>query len=180
MKIGLIFGTFNPVHKGHIHIGESALEYMDAVIYVLTPLSPDKIHNSNIVSYEHRMEMLKLATSYNSRMSVSDVENGLPTPTRTANTLLELKKIYQNDELYLIFGSDNINTMDNWYLYDEVISKYRLIGHVRDGVELNKKVDIKIVSSVYISSSLIRGNKEMYMEYIPYNVYNYIVGNNLY
>lgn len=179
MKIGLIFGTFNPIHIGHISIGDVALKHLDKVIYILTPLSPDKVGIES-ASYEHRYEMLRLATLNNDRILISDIEYNLPVPSMTSTTLVELSKLYEHDELYLIFGADNINSMHSWELYDEVISKYKRVGLVRDGVALNKIVDIEMISPVNISSTMIRSDINKYKAYLSNEVYEYILRNKLY
>lgn len=179
MKIGLLFGSFNPIHNGHIEIGKMALDFVDRVIYVVSPLSPDK-DSSNMTNYEFRYDMVKLAIGGNERLEVSDIESHLPVPTRTYRTILEFQKMYVDDELYLIFGSDNINAIDSWMEYVNILSKYPLIGYVRDGIELNKPVAHRIISNNPISSTKIRNDLFMYKQDLNPLVFDYCISNNLF
>ena len=179
MKIGLVFGSFNPIHIGHILIGEKSLDYVDHVIYIVSPQSPYKV-GDDIVDYDHRYNMVKLCTDKNERFSVSNIEENLPKPTRTYMTMLELEKVYPNDEFFIILGSDNVNTIHQWLRYDDVLHKYPIIGYIRDGVSFNKEVDIEIESDIKISSSMIRKDIDLYSEYVDKSVIEYIKSNDLY
>ena len=114
-KIGLYFGSFNPVHIGHLlvatHIKEAAK--LDEVWLVVSPQNPFKI-NTYLINAAHRLQMVKLATENVNYFKVSDIEFQLPKPSYTHHTIKQLKQQFPTHQFSLIIGSDNINKFDEW------------------------------------------------------------------
>jgi len=191
MKIGLFFGTFNPVHNGHFKIASSILEnkYVDQVWIVLTPLSPFK-KNKKIISFYHRRKMLEKAFNNNKRVLISDVEARFKQPNYTIDTLLYLADNYPKNEFSIILGSDNFISIHLWKSYKTILTNYPILIYPRKGIQL-EKIDSKITSSkinilsmdiVPISSSFIRSGimNKTSISYLNPSVHQYIIENKLY
>ncbi len=190
MKIGLFFGTFNPVHNGHFEIVSSIMEkkYVDQVWIVLTPLSPFK-QNQKLVSFHHRMKMLKKAFINNKDILISDVENNLNPPNYTINTLMHLEDVYPKNKFSIILGADNFQSIHLWKKYQIILKNYQILVYPRKGAKLNdsnnssvKNINFLKMRTLPISSSLIRSNidNQAYTNYLNPSVYNYIMDYNLY
>ena len=191
MKIGLFFGTFNPVHNGHVKIVSSIMEqkFVDQVWIILTPLSPFK-KNQNIISFYHRMQMLEKAFNNNKHVLISDVENNLNKPNYTINTLCHLTSIYPKNEFSIILGADNFQYISLWKDYKTILKNYPFFIYPRKGIKLEgidfcsmslkiKKLSMEVIP---ISSSLIRSDimNQAHNNYLNPSVYKYIITNKLY
>ena len=107
-KVGLFFGTFDPIHVGHERIAKYFLErYFDEIWFVITPLNPDKI-NENLTDQSIRLEMSKIFCGDQEKFKSCDIEFNLPKPNYTADTLVELKKKYPDLNFGIIMGEDNL------------------------------------------------------------------------
>jgi nicotinate-nucleotide adenylyltransferase len=139
MKIGILGGTFNPVHIGHLILAEEAREKLglDKVIFIPTALPPHK-DNVNIAPAADRLKMLKLATKSNKYFAVSDVEIKRKGRSYTIDTLKELKKKYKNDELYFIIGSDLLKYLNEWKDLSQILKMVEFIAATRPGYSLEK------------------------------------------
>lgn len=139
MKIGILGGTFNPVHIGHLILAEEAREKLglDKVIFIPTALPPHK-DNVNIAPAVDRLKMLKLATKSNKYFAVSDVEIKRKGRSYTIDTLKELKKKYKNDELYFIIGSDLLKYLNEWKDLSQILKMVEFIAATRPGYSLEK------------------------------------------
>ena len=116
MKIGLYFGTFNPIHVGHLVIANYMADYtdLDQVWLVVSPQNPLKVKSSLLADY-HRLAIVQEAVEDNPKLKASDIEFHLNKPSYTSATLAHLKEKYPNYEFSLIMGEDNLRTLHKWY-----------------------------------------------------------------
>lgn len=185
MKIGILGGTFNPSHIGHLILAQEAVDKlgMDKIIFVPTNISPHK--NNNGVSAADRFNMVKMAIRDNGQFEVSDMEIKRGGTSYTIDTVRELKSRYVKDELYLIIGSDLANTFDKWKESGELKKIIRVVVACRENYPLKQKDDFILmdITQIGISSSQIR---ELIRERRPINylvrdsVLKYIKKNKLY
>ena len=180
MKLGIYMGSFNPVHKGHIKVVNYLLDknIIDKVLIVPTLSYWDK---NDLVSIKHRINMLKLFESKN--IIIDDKHNNL---IYTIDLVKEIEKLYPNDELYIIIGSDNIVDFDKWKNYQELL-KYKIIVMNRDNMDVNPYVNklgkenfiiLKDYPFIKVSSTEIRNN--LNNKYLDNKVLDYIKKNHLY
>lgn len=132
MKIGLYFGTFNPIHVGHLIIANHMAEYsdLDQIWMVVTPHNPHKQKNTLLDDY-HRLEMVHLATKDYPKIKPSDIEFKLPQPNYTINTLAHLQEKYPNYEFALIMGEDNLNSLHKWKNYEVILQNHDIFVYPR-------------------------------------------------
>ncbi len=138
MKIGLFFGSFNPVHVGHLIIGQAVLNETDLeqVWLVVTPQNPFK-QKKNLLGEYDRYRMVELATEENPRMQPSNVEFMLPKPSYTIDTLSHLAETMPSYEFSLIMGEDNLAHFHKWKNYEAILKYYRIFCYPRLGSEDN-------------------------------------------
>ena len=161
MKVGLFFGSFNPIHIGHLIIGNYMAENtdLDEVWFMITPQNPLKNQRSLLNEYD-RLEMVRLAVDDNPRLKASDFEFYLPRPSFTIDTLAHLKEKYPEKEFVLIMGLDTVNTLPKWKNGERLKSNYKIYAYPRAKVE--QKVDFENLTIVRdtpimeISASFIR------------------------
>ena len=165
-KVGLFFGTFNPIHVGHLIIANHMAEYggLDEIWMVITPHNPLKQKSSLLPDY-HRLEMAFLATESYDKIKPSDIEFGLPQPNYTTHTLIHLSEKFPNHAFTLIMGEDNLNTLNKWKNYQTILSDYQIIVYPRLTTtnipeELINHPNIRKVEApiVEISSTFIRNS----------------------
>ena len=139
MNIGLLGGTFNPVHIGHLILAEEAREKLklDKIIFIPTALPPHK-DNLDIAPADKRLKMLKLAISGNKYFAVSDIEIKRQGRYYTIDTLNELKRKYSRDELYFIIGSDLLKYLNEWKDLHEIIKMVKFVCARRPGYPLEQ------------------------------------------
>lgn len=187
MKIGILGGTFNPIHIGHLILAEEAREKLglDKVIFVPAYLPPHK-DNSDIATAGVRFTMIKLAIKGNRYFFVSDIEIKRDGKSYTIDTLKEFKKKYPRDELYFISGSDLLKYLDEWKDLSEIIRMVKFIVATRPGYPLEKipsyisTVAIRAVDiSAFEVRRCIRENKS-FRYLVPEPVFNYINKKRLY
>lgn len=184
MKTGLFFGSFNPVHIGHLIIASYMAEYTDLeqVWFIVSPQNPLKLRKELLNEYE-RLEMVRLAIEDDPELRASDIEFNLAKPSFTINTLLHLHEKYPGREWILIMGADTFKTLPKWKNYEELINNYGIYIYPRPGYELNENEitnKIKLVTGVplmQISASFVREAiklKKTYKYLLPDKVYKYI------
>ena len=132
MRVGLYFGTFNPIHVGHLVIANYMAEYtdLDQVWLVVTPQNPLKKKSSLLPDY-HRLALVKVAIQDNLKLRASDVEFGLPQPNYTSTTLAYLKEKYPDTEFSMIMGEDNLRTLHKWYNHENLVENYKFYVYPR-------------------------------------------------
>lgn len=187
MKIGILGGTFNPIHIGHLILADEAREKLglDKVIFVPTYLPPHK-DNSNIAPASGRFEMIKLAIKENNFFSVSDAEIKRNGRSYTIDTIKEFKQRYPKDDLYFIIGSDLLKYLDEWKDLGEIIKMVKFIAATRPGYPLEKipsyitTVPIRAVdvSGFEVRSCIKEGKSFRYL--VPEAVFKYISKKGLY
>ena len=132
MKIGLYFGTFNPIHVGHLTIANHMVEHsdMDQVWFVVTPLSPFK-KKSSLLENHHRLEMVYRATNDYLNLKPSNIEFHLPEPNYTINTLVHLYEKYPEHKFALIMGEDNLKSFHKWKNYELILENHHIYVYPR-------------------------------------------------
>lgn len=183
MKIGLFFGSFNPVHIGHMVIANYMQEFtdLDQVWFIVSPHNPLK-PKSSLLPANHRLRLVREAIGHNNKMKASNIEFNLPQPSYTINTLTYLKEKYPKNDFALIIGSDNLPTFHKWKNYEQILEHYELYVYPRpktNATELLQHAHVKLVNAplMEVSSSFIREaikNKKEVPYMMPDAVYKYI------
>lgn len=161
MNIGLFFGSFNPVHCGHLIIANHILNTNDIsdIWFVVSPQNPFKTRSS-LLDANARFKLLELAINNDARFQAKDIEFRLPQPSFTSNTLSWLKEHFAGSNFSIIMGSDSFHTIDKWKDAEMIVSNYRLLVYQRPGFEIKDKVnghvDILNAPLLGISSTEIR------------------------
>lgn len=164
MKIGLFFGTFNPIHVGHLIIANHMAEFTDLeeVWFVVTPHNPFKV-KSSLLADHHRFRLVSETTDDYDKLKPSNIEFGLPQPSYTVNTLVHLAEKHPEHDFNLIMGLDNLHTFPKWknsevILRDYEIYVYPRVSEKKDLPELlnHEKVHLIDAPIVEISSTFIR------------------------
>ncbi len=189
MKIGLFFGTFNPVHVGHMAIAGHMAEFTDLeqVWMVVTPHNPHKPAGA-LLQDHHRFELVRLAIGDYRKLKPSKVEFSLPKPSYTINTLTHLSEEFPDHQFNLIMGSDNLTTFMKWKNWEEIIKYHSLYVYPRpghEGGELKNHPKVVMVDAprMDVSSTFIREaikNKKDIRFLLPESVYSYIDEMNFY
>ena len=133
-NIGLFFGSFNPIHNGHLMIANWMAEYtdLDQVWFVVSPLNPFKAGTSLLPDYQ-RLELVNRAIGDDSRFRASSIEFNLPRPSYTIDTLAHLKEQHPDYQFILIMGSDQLPDFHRWKNPDQLLEQYRLLVYPRPG-----------------------------------------------
>lgn len=190
-KVGLYFGTFNPIHTGHLIIANYLVEFseLDEVWMVVTPHNPFK-KKSSLLENHHRLEMVYRACEDYPKLKPSDIEFGLPQPNYTVNTLIQLEEKYPDLEFALIMGEDNLKSFHKWKNYEVILERYSIFVYPRisDGlVESDflsnaniKRVPAPIIelSSTFIRKAIKEGKNIRPM--LPEKVWEYLDKMNFY
>ncbi|GAB3922899.1 nicotinate (nicotinamide) nucleotide adenylyltransferase [Mucilaginibacter myungsuensis] len=189
MKIGLFFGSFNPIHIGHLIIANYMANHttLDKVWLVVSPQNPFKKYGDLVNTYD-RLEMAKLATENADNISVSDVELKLPQPSYTIDTLAHLKEQYPQHEFAIIMGSDNLASLHKWKNYKLILRDYQIYVYPRPGyenAELASHPSVTItmtpqmeLSATFIRKSITEGKNIQY--FVPDPVLKFIDSKSLY
>ncbi|MCD8528437.1 MAG: nicotinate-nucleotide adenylyltransferase [Chitinophagales bacterium] len=162
MKIGLFFGSFNPIHVGHLFIANH-MAYntaLDEVWLMVSPQNPFKSKESLLPEYD-RLHLVNLAIENNFKLRASNIEFSMPKPSYTIDTLVYLKEKYPNHHFSLIMGVDNLPTLHKWKNYEVLIENYDFYLFKRPGFEINEKdltnrMHVEDIPQVFLSASYIR------------------------
>ena len=164
------FGTFNPIHNGHIAIAKYVLEkeYADKVMFVVSPMSPFK-KNLLLLNNAERLKMVKMAIEEFPEMEASDVEFHMPVPSFSYDTLLNLEKKYPNQSNIVLLGSDQLEGFEKWKNYRYILDNYLIMMYPRIGFQhpdLSAYPQIKLIDAplLDVSSTQIR---KLIAEHLP-------------
>jgi len=191
MKIGLYFGSFNPIHIGHLIIANQLVENsdLDQIWFVVTPHNPFK-KKSTLLDNHHRLEMVYLATKDYDTLKESDIEFNLPQPNYTVNTLAYLTEKYPEKEFSLIMGEDNLKSFHKWKNYQVILDHHNIYVYPRisDGkaetqFDNHPKIHHVEAPIMEISSTLIRNSIKAgknIKPLLPEHVWSYLDEMNFY
>lgn len=192
MKVGLYFGTFNPVHIGHLVIANHMVQYtdLDEVWMVVTPHSPLKKKKGLLEDF-HRIHMVNLAISGYDYLRASDIEFNLTQPNYTVNTMAHLRERFPKYEFALLMGEDNLDSFPKWKNYEHLLEQYKLYVYPRiydnelekspllahPNVKLVENAPIMEISATFIRNAVKEGkniqpllDKEVW-KYIDHNLF---------
>lgn len=164
MKIGLYFGTFNPIHIGHLAIANHMAEYsdLDKIWMVITPHNPFK-KKSSLLSNHHRYRMVDIALEHYDNILPSKIEFDLSQPNYTVNTLAVLEEKYPDYEFCLIMGEDNLKNLHKWKNYEVILERHEVYvypriseGNVETQFDNHPKIHHVAAPIMEISSTAIR------------------------
>jgi nicotinate-nucleotide adenylyltransferase len=161
MNIGLYFGSFNPIHVGHLIIANHILNEsaVEKIWFVVSPQNPFK-ESANLMNEYDRLHLVQKAIEEDPRLKASDIEFSLPKPSYTVHTLAYLKEKYPEHHFQIIMGSDGFQNLGNWKNAEFIIENYPIIIYRRPGFEvhntLNAKITIMDAPLLDISSTHIR------------------------
>ena len=161
MNIGLYFGSFNPIHIGHLIIANHVLNEtsINKIWFIVSPQNPFK-ESKTLLNEFDRLHLVRLATQEDNRIKCSDIEFNLPKPSYTSNTLTFLSEKYPEHQFSLIMGSDSYQNLDKWKNYETIINNYPVYVYQREGHEIKKTFDKEPVTLnapiIQISASQIR------------------------
>lgn len=190
MKIGLFFGSFNPVHTGHLLIANYFIQFgeFDKIWFVVSPQNPFK-SNDTLLDEKIRLHLLHIAVDANKRFEVCDIEFQLPRPSYTVDTLNFLRSKFPDDIFCPIIGGDNLQSFNLWKDYTSILKHHELYVYRRAGFHENPilannpkikifEVPLLNISSTYIREMIQAGKAIRYL--VPEQVENYILEHNLY
>lgn len=132
MHIGLFFGSFNPVHIGHLAIADYMINYTDMqqIWFMVSPQNPLKNKNQ-LLDQNNRLHLVNLALDFHPTIKASNFEFDLPQPSYTINTLVRLKEKYPQHEFSLIMGQDNLQSFNKWKNYEEILKRNHIYVYPR-------------------------------------------------
>ena len=188
-KVGLFFGSFNPIHNGHLMLANYLAEYgdMDEIWFVVSPQNPFKDKKS-LLADRHRLYMVEMAIKDDERFQVCDIEFYMPQPSYTIDTLTRLQERHPNTDFYLICGMDNIESFKKLKNYEMILQYHHLMVYPRKGYSSNVLVEhpsVTVVEApeIEVSSTFIRnaiGEGKDVRYFVPKEVYKYIVDMHFY
>lgn len=173
MKIGLYFGSFNPVHVAHLIIANYVLNETDIekIWFIVSPQNPFKQENSLLNEY-HRLALVRIATEDDNRIKASDIEFSLPKPSYTSATLVYLGEKHPEHQFCIIMGSDSFQNLDKWKNTETIIKNYDIYVYKRPGFEINNNIGVKLhildapllqLSATQIRKNIKEGKSVRYM-----------------
>jgi nicotinate-nucleotide adenylyltransferase len=145
MKIGLFFGSFNPIHNGHLIIANHILNEteLDKIWFIISPQNPFKESTSLLNSYD-RLHLVAKAIENDARMKASDIEFSLPKPSYTSTTLAYLNEKHPDHHFSIIIGSDSFQNLGKWKNFEYIVKNYQIIIYKRPGFEVINTLGAKI------------------------------------
>ena len=189
MKIGLFFGSFNPIHTGHMIIANHMLEYteLENIWFVVSPQNPFKSKKSLASNYD-RLHLVNLATEDNPKIKGSKIEFDLPVPSYTIDTLTYLKEQKSKNEYSLIMGGDNLASFHKWKNYERILEGHEIYVYKRPRYKKHKFKDhpkihfveapLLDISATFIRQNIKEGKSVQYL--VPQEVYEYLSTSHLY
>lgn len=195
-KIAIFGGSFNPIHNGHLSVALHALKECKLSKLVFLPnANPPHKKLTNLISAQHRYNMVSLAISDYTGFEISDYEMKSPSPSYTIDTMRHMKSVYDAD-LYFIIGADSLFTVNTWKSHELLLKECKFIvadRNCKEGTALKECADslnaqgacIQVISmpKIDVTSTMIRdmlANGRDIAGYVPEKVRDYIIGNNLY
>lgn len=188
-KIGLFFGSFNPVHVGHLIIGNymATQTDLDEVWLVVSPQNPLK-KKSTLARDFDRLHLVRLAIEDCPNLKASNIEFDLPKPSYTIDTLTYLNEAYPDKDFVLIMGGDNLGTLHKWKNYEQILNHYQIYVYQRPNYELGNldthpaikifEAPLMQISASYIRKCIREGHSIQYVVTQP--VFEYINSSNMY
>ena len=185
MKVGLYFGTFNPIHVGHLVIANHMAEYsdLDKIWMVITPHNPFK-KKSSLLDNHHRYQMVQRALEEYPKIDVSTIEFNLPQPNYTFNTLTYLQEKYPDYQFCLIMGEDNLKSFHKWKNYEVILQNHEMYvypriseGTIETQFDNHAKIHKVAAPIMEISSTAIRNGikeKKNVRPLLPAEVFEYL------
>ncbi len=183
MHIGLFFGSFNPIHVGHMVLANYMVSFTDLeqVWFVVSPHNPLK-EKASLLNQNQRLHMVNLAIGDNAKLKSSNIEFGLPQPSYTIHTLAHLKEKYPKHQFSLIMGEDNLESFTKWKNYEEILKNHKLYVYPRpncNSEELKAHPNVIITEAplMEISSTMIRKaikDKKEVSSFVPQAVWQYL------
>jgi nicotinate-nucleotide adenylyltransferase len=190
LKIGLYFGSYNPIHIGHLAIANYMVEYtgIDQLWFVVSPQNPHK-QKANLLDDYQRLEMVHLAVDNDDRLRASNIEFSLPKPSYTVDTLAYLKDRHPNFHFKILMGSDNLENFHKWKNYETILENFGIIVYPRPGydktkVKFHKNISIAEnaplmeISSSFIRTAIREGKNIRH--FIPHKAWEYMEEMNFY
>lgn len=165
MKIGLFFGSFNPIHHGHLMVASYVANHSEVkqVWLVVSPHNPLKLQSSLLNEYD-RLHLANIAVEEDPQLRVSDIEFKLPKPSYTIDTLTYLEEQYPQHEFYIIMGGDSFQNLPKWKNFQTLIQNYPFIVYRREGFEVKDTYGARLIyleaPLLQLSATLIRNNRK--------------------
>ncbi len=163
MKIGLFFGSFNPIHHGHLMVASYISNHTDLqqIWLVVSPQNPHKSQSSLLNEYD-RLHLAKLAVENDDQIKVSDIEFKLPKPSYTIDTLTYLEEKFPQHEFYVIMGGDSFQNLPKWKNFETLVKNYQFIVYRRPGFDITENYGANMqyleAPMLELSATLIRNN----------------------
>jgi nicotinate-nucleotide adenylyltransferase len=178
MKVGLYFGSFNPIHVGHLILINHILNESDLekIWFIVSPLNPFK-EPQNLINEYDRLHLVQKAIEDDARLKASDIEFLLPKPSYTIHTLAYLEEKYPDHSFSIIMGSDSFQNLDKWKNAEIIAKNYSIIIYKRPGFQINNKLNANIqimdaplleISSTHIRKLVRAGKSIKYL--VPSNI----------